>query len=236
MGRNSRFQFQEFSIVQEKSAMKISTDAILLGTLAEYHLPARILDIGTGTGVVGLMLAQRYEEARVTGVELDQDAAEEAQANFEASRFHGRLQVWQGMIQEFDPEERFDLVVSNPPFFPDHLKSTNPKRNQALHTDKLSFKELTGAVTKLMNSDGSFWVILPPRQLEELKSVCTEAGLLPFREIAIRDNPSKAVHRKVCGFGRSQQSIQVVEESLKDEEGNYTEFYKGLLSGFLLGY
>ena len=233
---NTWFQFQEFRVVQEKSAMKISTDAILLGALAEGEKARKILDIGTGTGVIALMLAQRFENAELVAVELDEEAAAEAKSNFDNSRFQSRIELWQGQIQDFQSEENFNMIVSNPPFFPDHLKSSNAKRNQALHTDKLSFKELTGAVTKLMNSDGSFWVILPPRQLEELKSVCSEAGLLPFREIAIRDNPSKVVHRKVCGFGRSQQSIQVVEESLKDEEGNYTEFYKGLLSGFLLGY
>jgi tRNA1Val (adenine37-N6)-methyltransferase len=150
---NSWFQFQQFRIHQDRCAMKISTDAVLLGTLTEAEHPVKILDIGTGTGVIALMLAQRFPSSWVDAVEIDQDAAEQAAENFRESQYAGRLGIFQGRIQDFPEEEKFDLIVSNPPFFPDHLKSTDSKRNKALHTDELSFSEL---VEKTSSTDAGF--------------------------------------------------------------------------------
>lgn len=216
--------------------MKISTDAILLGALASCESPKRILDIGTGTGVIALMLAQRFEYARVLGIELDEDASLEARSNFEKSEFSERLSLSFGAVQDFKAEEQFDMIVSNPPYFPDHLKSKNLKRNQALHTDKLSFDELIVSVDRLLDTNGVFGCILPPRQMEELSEKLEKKGFSPVFEIAVRDNPQKQIHRVVKSFSRGNSSFLRTEHSLKNSSGEYTAFYKGLISGFLLGY
>ncbi|MFT5773225.1 MAG: tRNA1Val (adenine37-N6)-methyltransferase, partial [Algoriphagus sp.] len=119
---NSWFQFQQFRINQDRCAMKISTDAVLLGALAEADEPKHILDIGTGTGVIALMLAQRFSEAKIVAVELDEQAAMQAGENFEHSRFSEQLSISHAAIQDFSVSNKFDLIVSNPPYFTAHLK------------------------------------------------------------------------------------------------------------------
>lgn len=233
---NSWFQFQQFRIDQDRCAMKISTDAILLGALANAEKPNQILDIGTGTGVIALMLAQRFAEAKVTAVELDSDAASQAQENISQSPFASRMNLCQGRIQDFSPGEKFDLIVSNPPYFPDHLKSSDSKRNQALHTDSLSFEELIDRVLALLNPDGKFWLILPPRQMEDFADLAKKSDLKDFRRISVRDRADKSIFRVVAAFSKVEKSSDAQELILKDSSGNYTSAYKNLLSGFLLGY
>lgn len=233
---NSWFQFQQFKIHQDRCAMKISTDAILLGSMADAHNPSRILDIGTGTGVIALMLAQRFADAKITGVELDTDAASQAVENMSQSPFASRLALWHGRIQDFPEEEKFDLIVSNPPYFPDHLKSSDAKRNKALHTDSLSFEELIQKARKLLKDQGKFWIILPPRQLEDWKAQAGDAGFFEDKNIAVYDRDGKPILRVVASFSLQNLPPSKTEIVLKGAEGAYTESYKKLLSGFLLGY
>ena len=233
---NSWFEFQQFRIQQDRCAMKVSTDAVLLGSVSHAKNPINILDIGTGTGVIALMLAQRFPDARITAVEVDQEAAEQAKENFRESPFADRIALHFGRIQDFTEENRFDLVVSNPPFFPDHLKSPDPQRNRALHTDELSFSDLVDKVSSLLADQGVFWVILPPRQLLDLISLAAKTGLQPFFLMSIKDSQSKPIYREICGFSRWTSSKTESILSLKDEHGAYSEAYSKLLSGFLLGY
>jgi tRNA1Val (adenine37-N6)-methyltransferase len=235
---NSWFQFQQFRVEQDRCAMKISTDAVLLGTLVQSDAPKQILDIGTGTGVIALMLAQRFPQASITAIELDPEAAGQAAENCEQSPFSQRLTVLQGRFQDFPVEERFDLLVSNPPFYPDHLPASNPKRNQALHTHSLSFEELLHKASQLLAPSGSFWVILPPRQMKDFIQCATAHGLFPSTRVAIRDSAHKPVHREVVGFTFSEPlpSVLPIELLLKNEDGSYSEDYRNLISGFLLGF
>ena len=235
---NSWFQFQQFRVEQDRCAMKISTDAVLLGSLVQSNAPKQILDIGTGTGVIGLMLAQRFPQASLTAIELDPEAAGQAAENCEQSPFSERLAVLQGRFQDFPEEEHFDLLVSNPPFFPDHLPASDPKRQQALHTDSLSFEELLHKASQLLAPSGSFWVILPPRQMQDFFQCAKGNGLFPGTRVPIRDNASKPVHREVVSFTFSEPlpSVLPIELLLKNEDGSYTEDYRNLISGFLLGF
>lgn len=233
---NSWFQFQQFRIHQDRCAMKISTDAVLLGALAHAENPTRILDIGTGTGVIALMLAQRFSQAKITAVELDGDAAVQAGENFRESVFSERLTLVPGRIQDFQSQYRFNLIVSNPPFFLDHLKSADAKRNKALHTDELSFDALVKKVTELLAESGTFWVILPPRQSMNLEDLAQKSGLFLSQKIMIRDSKVKPVHREVCEFTFHKAVKKDEELVLKDENSNYSGGYSTLLSGFLLGF
>lgn len=235
---NSWFQFQQFRVEQDRCAMKISTDAVLLGSLVQSNAPKQILDIGTGTGVIALMLAQRFPQASLTAVELDLEAATQAAENCLESPFSERLTVIQGRFQDFQEEKRFDLLVSNPPFFPDHLPASDPKRNQALHTHSLSFEELLHKASQLLAPSGSFWVILPPRQMQDFLQCAKGNGLFPGTRVHIRDNASKPVHREVVGFTLSEPltSVLPMELFLKNEDGSYSDDYRNLISGFLLGF
>lgn len=235
---NSWFQFQQFRVEQDRCAMKVSTDAVLLGTLVQSHPPKRILDIGTGTAVIALMLAQRFPQASLTAVELDPEAAIQARENCEKSPFSERLTVMQGRFQDFPVMEYFDLLVSNPPFFPDHLPASDPKRNLALHTNSLSFEELLHKASQLLTPSGSFWVILPPRQMQHFFQCAKDNGLFPGTRVLIRDNTSKPIHREVVGFTFSEPlpSAIPMELLLKNEDGSYSEDYRNLISGFLLGF
>jgi tRNA1Val (adenine37-N6)-methyltransferase len=216
--------------------MKISTDAVLLGALAAADSPNHILDIGTGTGVISLMLAQRFPDSLITGVEIDSEASEQALENFRESPFSSRLQVKNVRFQDLTENQLFDLIVSNPPYFPDHLKSKNSKRNQALHTDALSFNELIQKSVNLLQQEGKIWIILPPRQLDDFTELAEKAGLFPYREVGVRDTGDKPVIRKILGFSRSQVIPLREELILKKENGVFSDSYRDLISGFLLGF
>ncbi len=233
---NSWFQFQQFRIHQDRCAMKISTDAVLLGALAEANSPQHILDIGTGTGVVSLMLAQRFPEALITAVEIDSDASEQAAENFKESPFSNRLQVKNVRFQDFAEDQPFDLIVSNPPYFPDHLKSQDYKRNQALHTDALSFEELLQKAAKLLKEDGQLWVILPPRQMSDFSDLGRGFSLRPIKRMQVKDTASKPVIREIVGFSFGRDTADSEEIHLKNGDGSFSDAYSSLISGFLLGF
>ena len=235
---NSWFQFQQFRVQQDRCAMKISTDAVLLGSLAQSPSPKQILDIGTGTGVIALMLAQRFPEAQVTALEIDPEAAAQATENFKESPFAYRMHLTPTALQDFSADVSFDLIVSNPPYFPDHLKSSDPKRNLALHTDGLPFETLLSQACQLLAPSGQFWVILPPRQMEDFCKLAEQVLLFPNSKIQIRDNDSKPVHREIVSFSKTKEfpSISTRVCSLKNKDGTYTKDYQQLIAGFLLGF
>lgn len=213
--------------------MKISTDAVVLGGLAEGDSAKNILDIGTGTGVIALMLAQRFSLAQIQGVEIDADAASQAEENFQGSPFSDRLSIWKGDFLDFPISKKFDLIVSNPPFFPNHLKSTDHKRNQALHTVTLSFSDLVKKVSELLSDSGVFWVILPPRQMEDLIAEAKENHLILNKKFTIQDKSSSKIHREICAFSKNSSSVELEEIFIKDEEGLPHPSYSKLVKGFL---
>ncbi|MDA0313773.1 MAG: methyltransferase [Bacteroidetes bacterium] len=233
---NSWFQFQQFRVEQDRCAMKISTDAVLLGSLAQSKSPKQILDIGTGTGVIALMLAQRFPEAQVTALEIDPEAAAQAKENFKESPFADQLKLKPTALQEFSADISFDLIVSNPPYFPDHLKSRDSKRNLALHTDSLSFEALLRHASQLLAPSGQFWVILPPRQMGDFCKLAEKVLLFLNSKIQIQDTPSKPVHREIVSFSKSKNlpSIPTRVYSLKETDGTSTIDYQQLIAGFLL--
>lgn len=233
---NSWFQFQQFRVHQDRCAMKISTDAVLLGAIAEANSPQHILDIGTGTGVISLMLAQRFPPAFITAIEIDADAAEQADENFKESPFSARLQVKNVRFQDFAVDQLYDLIVSNPPYFPDHLKSQNSKRNQALHTDALSFEEFLQKAVKLLKENGQLWVILPQRQMSDFTKLAGELGLFPKKKVLVRDSASKPVIREIASFSFGNDSMEIEEIHLKNVDGSFSDAYSSLISGFLLGF
>lgn len=236
---NPYFQFKQFLVRQDRCAMKVSTDAVILGAVAGKGDYGKILDIGTGTGVLALMLAQRFPLTMIEAVEIDEEASVQAEENVGESVWNERIEVLNLSFQRFyrRSKETFDLIVSNPPYFPNHLRSPDKKRNQALHQDELSFQELMEGVEKLLTSDGEFWVILPEYQMGELEKVACSCGFSALVRVEIRDRAGKPIMRVVQSFRRTCSvpiEKAVSELTIKDEYGEYTLAYKQLLRSFML--
>lgn len=236
MSNHTPFRFKQFSVNHDRCAMKVGTDAVLLGSISGLGNPKSILEIGVGTGVVSLMLAQRFPEARITGVEIDKEAWEQASENARQSPWKDRIEFKHISFQDFceNQAQKYDLIVSNPPFFPNHLKSPDPKRNLALHNDSLSFEELSSGVISLIHPFSEFWGILPPVQMEELKKLMVSKGLRINTRTIIKDNPTKNILREILGFSFFNQAMCSKDISIKDKNGNYSKDYSELLKEFLI--
>jgi tRNA1Val (adenine37-N6)-methyltransferase len=235
---NSYFRFKQFMVHQDACGMKISTDAVLLGALASHQVAERVLDIGTGTGVVALMMAQRFPYSAIQGMEIDNDAFLQASDNVAISPWKDRITLFQQSFQEYATmnQEGFDLIVSNPPYFPDHIKSQNHQRNLALHNDALPFPELVNGAVSLLAPKGLLWVILPERQMQDLEKLATHQGLFPYTRIAVRNHPSAPVFRVVQAFSYVKQEPTENTLTIRDQESNYSMGYKKLLRDFMLNF
>ena len=206
------FHFKQFTIQQDRTAMKVCTDACVLGAYADVGAGGRVLDIGTGTGLLALMAAQRNPTAAIDAIEMDNAAFEQASENVDDSPFSERIRVMDGRIQEFDGGFLYDRILTNPPFYTNHLRSPDTTVNRALHTDELSFPELLDAVVRLMKSDGQWWVLLPPYETGKLAELAQSFGLWPFHRLLLRHHAQKPVFRIITGFSFDKR--QMFEETL----------------------
>lgn len=232
------FKFKQFSIQQECSAMKVGTDGVLLGAWAQTQGAKRVLDIGSGTGVIAIMLAQRNTEAQVIGVEIDEEASREAAANMNATPFSNRLKIISGPIQDFawNYKYNFDLIVSNPPFYSGGTLSFAADRNDVRHTTKLSHGDLIQSVNRLLAPRGSFSIVLP--HLEGLRFIefAQRARLHPQRITEVIPRAEKSVNRLLVTFGRERVSYTTDQLIIRAEGENFTEAYKALTKDFYLNF
>lgn len=233
---NSFFQFKQFGIHQDRCGMKVSTDAVLLGAIAGGGAVVSALDIGVGTGVISLMLAQRFSDLEVVGVELDDEAYIQASENAKSSLFSNRITFHHGYFQDFSKNNKakFDLIVSNPPYFPDHIKTKDLQRNKALHNDSLPFGELVRNVLPLLERNGAFWLILPPRQMQDFQVLCLDHGLFPFHQVRVSDKPASKVIRVIQAFSFDQKEMVSKDLHIKNDDGTYAKVYQELLREFLI--
>jgi len=234
--KDTRFRFKQFAVQQDRCAMKISTDGVVLGAFAGSGNPKTILDIGAGTGVVSLMMAQRFPEAMITGIEIDKDASEQATENVRNSPWSNRIRILNQSFQEFckHQPDKFDLIVSNPPYFPNHLKTKNQQRNLALHNDTLPFGELIVGIKNIMDQEATTWLILPPHQMEETNKIAEFLGLFAFEKLKLHDKATTDVIRVIQGFSFLKKDFKITSLSIKDEDGNYSKAYSELLKEFLI--
>lgn len=231
---NSWFQFKHFRVVQERSALKVGTDACILGAWAHKDAPARILDIGTGTGLLALMLAQRYD-APIHALEPDQEALIQAQENFNNSPWKESIEVFPTRLQQFVPGYVYSLIVCNPPFYADHLKSPNKRRNQALHQETLTFKELAANSKRLLAGDGLLFVLLPPRQMEDFERTAKECDLHVHKRLLVQDRPHLPIHRCVYSFSNTPVTGAATEYLIiREATGAYTSDYRKLMEAYYL--
>ncbi|WP_461128311.1 tRNA1(Val) (adenine(37)-N6)-methyltransferase [Spirosoma aerophilum] len=235
--------------------MKVCTDACILGAYADVieegtsadrvDQEFRILDIGAGTGLLALMAAQRNPRALLDAVEVDEAAFGQATENVAASPFASQVKVRRGRIQDYQPGLRYDRILTNPPFYTNHLHSPNIAVNRALHTDELSFSDLIRAVERLMKPYGQWWVLLPPYEMETLTGLAAQTGLYPFRHLRVKHNAEKQVFRHITGFCFEKRTVDeetlvIFEQSKtaigaeKQPKETYTSEFSILLRDFYL--
>lgn len=180
------FRFKQFTIQQDRSALKVGTDAVLFGAWVDYAGADRILDIGTGTGVLALIAAQRNAEAQVHAIEIDDASAEQAAENAAASPWAGRIRVHRMDARRMKADAPFDLILCNPPYYSGTSPATEERGRVAKHSAELSFEELLKAVERLLAPDGRFAVIIPADREAEFVSGSAAIGLRPSRRCALR--------------------------------------------------
>lgn len=210
--------------------MKVGTDGVLLGAWVNVE-PAdrRILDIGTGTGLIALMLAQR-SNARIVALDIDENCASQAAENFAASPWRDRLQSIHTPVQTYDPGWRFDLIVSNPPYFTESLKSPDPGKNTARHTVSLTFSDLTAAVQRLLHPAGRFALVLPPAEMQRFRSVAL-GRLFPVRRTEVYPGVDEPVKRILAEFSPIPAPSPTPDRLTIDEHDAH---YRRLLEDFYL--
>ena len=235
---NPYFSFKQFTIQQENSPLKVTTDACLLGAYAFTTAPQYILDIGTGTGILAIMAAQRFEKAIIVGIEADEAAADQARQNTSASPWNDRIVIKTGRIQDFvktDPVKS-DLILCNPPYYQADLVSSDPRAGFARHSLGLSFNELAFAASMLIAARGKIFLILPPREFEMLEKEMYFFGFTLFDKLSIYNLHARPLYRIIGGFSR--EKLMYSEKNLLSRENNsaYSDGYRELLKDFYLGF
>lgn len=235
---NSYFKFKQFTINQEISAMKVGTDGVLLGAWADCNRAKTILDIGTGTGLIALMLAQRCN-ALINAVEIDANAATEALSNFSNSKWNHRLNIFNDPFQTFalNHTSQYDLIVSNPPYFTQSQKAKNAQRTMARHNDKLSVAELFTGAHKLLSNQGLLCFIIPTDNYEEYISQALKNNLFCSKKLWIKPTPTIQEKRVLLEFSRIKSECE--EQTLVIEQygrHKYSEEYKHLTKDFYLAF
>ena len=234
---NDCFEFKQFKIKQNRCAMKVSTDAVLLGAWVIPNGSSRILDIGTGTGVIALMLAQKCN-ADIIAIDIDKESTEQAKLNIAESIFNSKVHAVHSSFQDLvkSNTHKFNLIVTNPPYFIDSLKSNDDTRTIARHTDLLSFEDLLNGVKKTLDEKGKFCLILPKHEAELFRSMAQSKGLYLSKLLRVRTTKEKDTekrHLMQFEFKESEfsESTLIIEE---DSHRNYTKEYKDLTKDYYI--
>jgi len=234
---NKPFQFKEFSVNQDRCAMKIGTDSVLLGAWANLDFnPFSILDIGAGTGVLSLMMAQRSPAEVIDAIEIDDNAYEQCVDNFETSPWGDRLFCYHAALQEFteEIEDKYDLIISNPPFYSEDYKTEDKQRDLARFQDAMPFEHLIEAVAKLLSKAGKFAVVIPYSEEEKLISLASKSGLFANNILHIQGNATSNIKRSLIEFSFRESEILTKKLIIETSRHQYTEDYINLTQDFYL--
>lgn len=238
MAKNSFFRFKQFVINQDKSAMKVCTDACVLGAWADVDHAERILDIGAGTGLLSLMVAQRNKSAKIDAVEIDPDAFLQAMNNAQTSIFHEQIQVINSSVQHYNADYKYDCIITNPPFFQSDLLSPDTQKNKAHHATSLSFEELLEATDRLLSESGRFNILLPVEEANVFLKKSMDFHWVMSRKLVLYHNENKKPFRQLMTFNRNKIiENQPFEEKLyiyEEDSKTYTRRFKELMKDFYL--
>lgn len=226
------FKFKFFTVQQENSALKVGTDAMLLGSIVNAQNPQYCLDIGTGTGVIALMLAQKFETAKVVAIEPNQSSLIDCNVNFSNSDWNERLTVVETAIQDFKTVLKFDLIVTNPPFYEATLLSENQGNNLAKHATIGLLEDFFIRAKSLLTENGKFWIILPIENKDKWIDFASTIGLNLQTEFLIESKPN-SVKRCILAFSLIETD-ELIKQSLlvRNADNSYSEKYKALTKEF----
>lgn len=227
------FKFKNFNIKQDKCAMKVGTDGVLLGSWAQGG--ERILDIGTGTGLIALMMKQRYPTASIDAIDIDSDAYNQAIENVKLNHYESSIHVYNSSLQNFHPESHYDAIICNPPFFINSLKSPDNKKNIARHTETLSYADLFQNVKRLLREDGIFSAIIPKENIEPFLTESYISGMFIHQKYWIATVKGKPEKRALLSFQKfSYCPFKEDHKVLFEADGKKTEWYKNLTDNFYM--
>ena len=231
------FKFKEFSVEQDKCAMKIGTDGVLLGAWATVNQETdSILDIGSGTGLLALMLAQRSTAELIDAIEIDADAYEQCVVNFENSIWADRLFCYHASLLEFieEIEDQYQLIVSNPPFYEENVSSGNNSRDIARQNTSMPFTHLIEAVSLLLTNNGIFATIIPFKEEENFISLAKNYGLFVTNICHVQGNENSPIKRSLLQFSRKESTLKTTVLCIEKERHIYTQDYINLTKDFYL--
>lgn len=232
---NSFFQFKQFRIEQAKAGMKVTTDGCFFGASIVPYENARILDIGSGTGLLSLMLAQRTETSTFEAIEIDENTFLQTQENFLNSPWSQRLSVTHTSLQEFVTDVQFDQIICNPPFFKDNFKGDSSQKNKAIHNDFLPFRELAKNASLLLSPKGEFWVMLPQYEMRLFIEEAAKWNLNPYSHIVLRNQKDGPVFRDIVEFCLEKRDHRMEQDTyIKNNDGKYSDGFIASLKDFYL--
>ncbi len=227
------FKFKQFSVAQNKCAMKVNTDGVLLGAW-QTGAAKTILDVGTGTGVIALMMAQKNATAKIDAIDIDHDAYLQAKENFEQSPWAERLAAHHTPLQNFEPQKLYDLIITNPPYFIDDFKTDNHQKNVARHSTALNFAELLHGINRLLSTDGNACLIITAFNLAHIETAAAthQLHVTALTEvIAVEGKPPYVV---LLELSRSYKPISKSSITIQHANGAYTSAYQMLTKDFYL--
>lgn len=234
------FHFKQFTIHQDQCAMKIGTDAVLLGAWAKIeNQPKNILDIGSGTGILALMLAQRTDAPEIDGIELDSLAHEQCVENFEVSPWGNRLFCYHAEFTEFvaemyEEDITYDVIVSNPPFYSEDVSSGNEQRDKARINASLPFDDLIEGTSFILSENGIFNIVVPHKEEENIISIAKKFNLFPFEILHIKGSHNTEIKRSLLAFSFQQKNLTTKELIIETSRHQYTDDYIHLTKDFYL--
>ncbi|MHA8073932.1 tRNA1(Val) (adenine(37)-N6)-methyltransferase [Aquirufa sp. HETE-40SA] len=230
----SLFEFKQFSLHHGNPGLKISTEACLFGAWVSLKARGNCLDIGTGCGLLASMLAKANPTCSVNALEIHPEVAKVASENFQNGQFKNRLNVTQTDVSEYNPDEKFDFICSNPPFFTNHLASTDEAKHMAIHADHLSPAELAASIERLLTKEGEFAVLYPADVLALFEQSLNANGLFLHEKVTIYSNPSSPVLRVMASGSREKSTIKDGRINIKTEQGEYSPEFIELLRPFYI--
>ncbi|WP_034062550.1 tRNA1(Val) (adenine(37)-N6)-methyltransferase [Lacinutrix jangbogonensis] len=234
---NKPFKFKQFEVSQDQCAMKIGTDGVLLGAWASIEKqPFATLDIGAGTGILSLMLAQRCDAEVIDALEIDEHAYEQCVGNFEASPWSDRLFCYHADLAEFtdEIEDQYDLIICNPPFYSEDYKTESTQRDLARFQDAMPFEHLVDSVSKLLIEDGTFCTIIPFKEEEKFIALASAVNLKANKITRVRGALNSEIKRSLIAMSFRESAIKINELVIENARHDYTEDYINLTKAFYL--
>lgn len=233
---NDYFQFRQFIVHQQRCAMKVGTDGTLLGAWAAAPSgKCRILDIGTGTGLIALMMAQRFPESEVIGIDIDPEAVAQARENVRLSPFSERITIEQQDLIKFNDTEGFDVILSNPPYFVDSLECPDDQRTMARHTVSLTYDGLIRQAFRLLKDDGRLSLVIPAESRSLIESAASLSGFFLSRVCMVKTTPRKQPKRQLIEFRKHSVKELIIEEGIIEDSPNVrSAWYQQLTKDFYI--